>query len=132
VAAHDAADVRLGVGQRQQEHLAGHELVAALAAFLLGLLQQVHQVAAGGHLAAALHLRQAGDQALHRGPQGGGVGARPVEQGLRTVRLRQHGLQHVGGFHIGVVACHGGALAVGQGLLERGRQLVESHLENPS
>jgi hypothetical protein len=49
MAAHDAAEVGLRVGQRQQEHLAGNELIAALAGFLLGRLQQC------GEFAARLH-----------------------------------------------------------------------------
>jgi hypothetical protein len=48
----------LAVGQRQQEHLAGDELVAALGGLLVGLLQQLHQVAPGLHLPATLHAGQ--------------------------------------------------------------------------
>ncbi len=59
VLARDAADVLLAVGQRQQEHLAGDELVAALERLLLGRLQQADQVAADLHLLLALHLRAA-------------------------------------------------------------------------
>ena len=68
---------------------------------------------------------------VHRGLQAGRVGAGAVEQGLRAVRLRQHRRQHVRRFDVRVVARHRGALAVGQGLLERRRQLVESHVGIP-
>ena len=56
VLAGDAADVLLGVGQGQQEELAGDELVAALERLLLGGLHQRHQVAADLDLFLALDL----------------------------------------------------------------------------
>ena len=47
------------VGRGEQEQLARDELVAALAGFLLGRLQQRAELAPGLDLLAALHLRQA-------------------------------------------------------------------------
>ncbi len=128
VAAHDAAEVGLGIGQRQQEHLAGDELVAALAGFFFCGLQQRDQIAPRlHHLALALHLRQAADGGVQRRLQRGGVGAGAVEQGLRAVGLRQHRRQQVRRLDVRVVARHGQALRLGQGLLERGRQFVDAH-----
>ncbi len=128
VAAHDAADVVLGVGQRQQEHLAADELVAALGGFLVGRLQQLHQVAPGLHrLAPALHLGQVADRGFHGRDQRAGIGAGAVEQGPRPVGLLQHGGQQVRRLDIRVVAGDRQALGVAQCLLESGRELVLAH-----
>ena len=128
VAAHDAADVVLGVGQRQQEHLAADELVAALGGFLVGRLQQLHQVAPGLHrLAAALHLRQVADGGFHGRDQRPGIGAGAVEQRTRPVGLLQHGGQQVRRLDIRVVAGDGQTLGIAQGLLEGGGELVLAH-----
>jgi len=128
VAAHDAADVVLRVGQREEEHLAGDELVAALGGLLVGGLQQLQQVAAGLHaLARALHAGQALEGGVHRGGEGGGVGTGAVQQRLGAVGLLQHGGQHVGRLDVGVVARTRQALGVAQGLLEGGGELVGSH-----
>jgi hypothetical protein len=52
---------------RQQHHFAGDELVAALLRFLVGQVQQRHQLAADLGLAAgAGHLRQALERAFQR------------------------------------------------------------------
>ena len=67
--------VALGLGDGEQEHLAGDELVAALGGLLLGALQQRREVAARLHLLAALHLRQAAEFGIEAGLQFAGVDA---------------------------------------------------------
>ncbi len=98
-----------------------------LLAFLVGRLQQRHQVAARLHRLPALHLRQRVDRGFHRRAQRAGVGAGPIEQRFRAVGLGQHGRQQVRRFDVRVVARHGQALGIGQGLLERGGELVQTH-----
>ena len=57
------AGVALVVGEREQEQLAGDELVAALGRFLVGEVEQVVEVARDADLAAgALDLGQARDR----------------------------------------------------------------------
>jgi hypothetical protein len=129
VATHDAADVGLGVGQCQQEHLAGDELVAALGGFLVGL----PAATAPGRARAARSARrpapgQVADGGFHRRGQRRGVGAGAVEQAFGPSGCCQHRGQHVGRLDVGVVARHGQALGLGQGLLEGGGELVETHV----
>ena len=128
----NAAGLALGVGQRQQEHLAGHELVAALDAFLLGGLQQADQVGAGLHLLLARHGGQALDGGLGVLAQLGHVDAGALQQRLGAILLAQHGRQQVHGFDVGVVVAQGQRLRVGQGFLELGGEFVESHEEKTS
>jgi hypothetical protein len=120
----DAGGLALGVGQRQQEHLAGDELVAALDALLLGGLQQLHQVGAGLHLLLALHLRQALDGGIRRLGQRRHVDAGARQQRARAVFLQQHGRQQVLGLDVGVVMAQRQRLGVGEGLLELGGEFV--------
>mmetsp|Transcript_6214 Transcript_6214/g.25125 ORF Transcript_6214/g.25125 Transcript_6214/m.25125 type:complete len:674 (-) Transcript_6214:1823-3844(-) len=128
MAAHDAGQVGLGIGQGQQEHLAGDELVAALAGFLFGGLQQRHQVPPGLHrLARTADLGQAGDQSVERRLQRRRLDACPLQQRARAVVLGQHRRQHMDRLDIGVVAGDGQALGLAQGFLEAGGELVGTH-----
>jgi hypothetical protein len=128
VAAHSAAEVRLGIGQCEQEHLAGDVLVAALGGLLLGCLQQCDQVATRLHrLAAALDLGQAGDERVERRLQRRDAHARAFEQRARAVGLRQHRGEQVRGLDVGVAARDGQRLRLRQRFLEVAGQLVESH-----
>ena len=70
VLARNPADVLLGVGQGEQEELAGNELVAPLERLLLGGLHQRHQVAAYLDLFLALDGRPLVHGGLDRGQQG--------------------------------------------------------------
>ena len=128
VVAREAADVGLAVGQGEQEQLAGDELVAALDGFLLGGLQQRHQVAAhldllpppwtcGSFLMAAPRPCAAQPCWRRRAPA--------APRGPSSWRSMAD--QQVGGLDVGVVASDGEALAVGEGFLEFGGEFVESH-----
>jgi hypothetical protein len=57
----------------------------------------------------------------------GGVRAGAVEQRLRAVGLGQHRREQVSRLDVRVVARNGQTLGIGQGLLEGGGQLVETH-----
>jgi hypothetical protein len=135
VAAHDAAEVGFRVGRGQQEHFAGDELIAALAGFLVGRLQQLDQVTAGLHRLVAArpmaHLRQVAGGGVHGRGQRGGVGAGAVEQRLGAIGLLQHGRQHMGRLDVGVVARNGQALRVAQRLHEGRGEFVLSHVKEP-
>jgi hypothetical protein len=125
------ADRAFRVGRREDEHLAGDELVAALVGFPFGRLQQVGQVASGLHRLAALHLRQLGDLGVERGLQPGDVGPGAREQGLRPVGLGQKRRQQVRRLDVRIAPVDGQALGVGEGGLEGGGELVESHGTSP-
>jgi hypothetical protein len=126
VGAGQIADLGLAVGQRQQEQLAGDELVAALDGFLFGGLQQLGQLGADLHLLLALHLRQRLMAASPR-QQAGHIDARALQQGFRAVVLAQHGRQQVDGLDVGVVVAQRKRSGRRQGFLELGGEFVESH-----
>ena len=121
VAAHDAAEVGLRIGQREQEHLARDELVAALGGLLLGGLQQRHQVAPGLHRLPAAFAPAAGPIAIVSTAVFSAAVLTPARssKALRAVGLRQHGEQQVRRLDVRVVARHREALRFGQGFLER-------------
>jgi len=123
------AGLALVFGEREQEHLGGDELVAALECLLLGQVQQVHQLAAHLHLAAsARHLRQALDGGVGGRLQRRGAHARAFEQRApRPVGLAGDRRQQVHRLDVLVVVGQRETLCVGQGLLELGGELVEAH-----
>jgi hypothetical protein len=124
-----AAGLALVVGQRQQKHLAGDELVAALLGGLVGEVEQVAQVAPDRHLAAvALHLGQALEGLAEGGLQPGAIHAGPLQQrrGAAVVLVEQ-GQQQVLRLDELLVVADGQALGVGEGLLELGGEFVVAH-----
>ncbi len=123
------AGLALVARQRQQEHLRGDELVAALLRFLVGEIEQVGEVTADRHLAAgAFHLRQAVDGRVQRLPQRRDIdaGTRQQRRGAAVVLVEQGQQQVLRLDHLVVVA-DGDALGVGDGLLELGGEFVEAH-----
>ena len=119
VFARQLAAVGLVFRHGQQDHFAGHELVARLLRFLVGQVQQGHEFAADLHVAArARHLRQAFDRSAQGLGQAAHVDAGPLqERAGAAVVLVQQGRQQVDWFDIGIVVAHGQTLCVGQGFL---------------
>jgi hypothetical protein len=128
-----AAGLALVVGEREQEHLAGDELVAALLRFAVGDVEQVVEVAADADLAAvALDLGQAADGLADRVLERRHVDAGALQQRhAAAVVLLEQRLQHVQRLDELLVVAHGDALRIGQGLLELGGELVEAHGDDP-
>ena len=127
------AGVALVVGQREQEELAGDELVAALGRLLVGEVEQVAEIARNADLAAlALDLGQALDRLAERLLQLGDRDARAREQRRgAAVLLVEHRRQQVLRLDEAVVVAERQALRVGERLLELGRQFVETHAIAP-
>ena len=125
-----AALTAIALGQRQQEHLDGHVLVAALFGVLLGLVEQLEQLAADLRLAGlATDLRQVLQCSLDRAAQGRDADAGALQQRTAgTVRLGDDGSQHVDRLDVGIVCRDGQALGVGQGFLELGGEFVYTHV----
>ena len=125
-----AALTAIALGQRQQEHLDGHVLVAALFGVLLGLVEQFEQLAADLRLAGlTADLRQVLQCGLDRAAQGRDADAGALQQRTAgTVRLGDDGSQHVDRLDVGVVCRDGQALGVGQGFLELGGEFVYTHV----
>ncbi len=124
-----AARRALVVGQRQQEQLAGDELVAALRRFLVGQVQQVVEIAGNRDLAAGpLDFRKISDRRLERRLHLGhrDAGTRQQRRGA-GVFLREQCREQVLRLDEAVVVAEGETLRVSERLLELGRQLVESH-----
>ena len=124
------AGLALVVRQGQQEHLRGDELVAALLRVLVRQVEQIGQVAADLHLAGvAFHLGQARHRLFRRALQRGDVDAGARQQrGAGAVVLPQQRQQQMLRFDELLVAAHGDALGIGQGLLELGGEFVEAHV----
>src|SRR5471032_1428880 len=129
VFARQLAGVGLVLAQRQQHHLARHELVGALLRLLVGQVQHRDELAADLHVAAgAGHFRQALDRRGERLAQATDVDAGTLQQRARAgVVLVQQGGQQVYWFDVLVVVAHGQALRVGQGFLEFGGEFVLPH-----
>ncbi len=119
----------LVVGERQQEELAGDELVAALDGFLVGQIEQVVEVARHADLAAGpFDLRQPLDGFRDRRPDLGHGHPGAGEQRRRSaVVLVEECRQEVLRLDEPVVVAERHALGIGERLLELGRQLVETH-----
>jgi hypothetical protein len=88
VAPHHRAEVGLGIGQCQQQHFAGDELVTPLRRFLLGLLKQLHQITTNLDL-PSLNLGQGRQGCIRCRLECAHVGAGALQQGTRTVGLGQ-------------------------------------------
>ena len=125
-----AALTAIALGQRQQEHLDGHILVATLFGVLFGLGEQLEQLAADLRLAGlAADLRQVLQCGLDRAAQGRDANAGTLQQCTAgTVRLGNDGGQHVDRLDVGVVCRDGQALGFGQGFLELGGEFVYTHV----
>ena len=125
----EAPGLALVVGQGEQEHFAGDELVAALLRFLVGEIEQVVQVAADRDIAAvAFDLGQAGQRLLHVLAQACDIdaGAGKQRRGAAVLLIDQCE-QQVLRFDELLVAANRQALGIGQRLLELGGEFVESH-----
>ncbi len=125
----DATGFALVVGQREQEHLAGDELVAALLRFLVGQVEQVAEVATDRHLAAmTFDLGQPGQRLTQILLEGRhidtGAGQQRRSAAIVLVDQRQ---QQVLRFDELLVAANGQALGIGQRLLELGGEFVDTH-----
>ena len=94
---------------------------------VVGPLQQPRQVGTDLHLLLAFDLGQALDGTVHRRLQRPHVGPGALQQRARAVLLAQHGGQQVQGIDVGVVVAQCQGLGVGQGFLELGGELVDSH-----
>ena len=127
VLAGDFAHVSLAVGQRQQEQLAGNELVIALDGFLFGGLQQPCKFLANLDLVLALHLRQLLDSGIGGLHKTVDVDAGPLQQRARTVFLAQHGGQQMRRLDVVVVVGQGQGLGFAQRFLKLGGEFVLSH-----
>ena len=117
------------VGQREQEQLAGDELIAAFPRFLVGEIQQIVEIARHADLAAgAFDLRQSLDRLFERRlqPRHGNTGPRKQRRGP-AVFLRQHCRQQMLRLDEAGVVAEREALGVGERLLKFGRQFVEAH-----
>ena len=119
----------LVVGERQQEHLGRDELVAALLRFLVGEVEQIGQIAPDLHFAAvAFHLGQARHGVVQRRLQRVDVAAGTGQQRTRpAVGIVEQSQQQVLRLDELVVVADGQALGIGQGLLQFGREFVETH-----
>ena len=124
--------LRFAVGQCQQEQLAGDELVTALDGFFLGGLHQLGQILANADLVVALHLRQLLDGIFRRRAHRCHIGTGALQQRLGAIVLAQHGRQQVQGVDVRVVIAQRQALSIGQGFLEFGGELVDTHESFPS
>ena len=123
------AGLALVVGQRKQEQFAGDELVAALARYLVGQVEQIAELARNADLAAlAFDLGQAVDRLFGRGLQRRHVdaGAREQRTGA-AVLLVQQAREQVLRLDKAVVVGQRQALRVGERLLELGGEFVETH-----
>ena len=124
-----APGLALVVGQREQEHFGGDELVAALLRFLVGQVEQVVEVARNADLAALpFDLGQAVDRLVQRALQRADIdaGARQQRCGA-AVLLVEQGQQQVLRLDELVVVADRQALRIGQRLLELGGEFVETH-----
>jgi hypothetical protein len=122
-----ATGVPLGIGQGEQKHFAGDELITPFERFFFGGLQQPDQLWPGLHLLLPMDLRQTGDGGLGGGQQCRHLGASTLQQGFGAVGLPEHGDQQMGHFDVGVIAPQRERLGIGQGFLEFGGQFVKTH-----
>ena len=127
------AGLALVLGQGEQEHLGGDELVTPLLRFLVRDVEEVAKVARQRDLAgSAFHLRQPLDALSEGVTQRRDVDARSLQQRRgAAVLLLQQRQQEVRGLDERVVLAERQALGVGEGLLELGRELVEAHAGTP-
>ena len=121
------AGVALVVSQRQQEKLAGNELISTLDGLFFGRLQERDHVAPHRDLLMPLHLRQPLDGGFRRSQQAGHIDACAVHQCLGRVVGADHRRQHMRRFDVGVVVGERQSLGLGQGFLKLGGELVDSH-----
>jgi hypothetical protein len=128
-----AAALALVLGQGQQEHLRGDELVAGLLRFLVGDIEQVGQVAADADFAAvAFDLGQALQRLRQRRLQPADIGAGALQQrGGAAVVLVEQGQQQVLRLDELLVVAHGQALGIGKRLLELGGEVCRSAWHQP-
>ena len=119
----------LVIAGREQKHLRGDELVAALLRGLVGQVEQVVQVAPDLDFSAvAFHLGQPFDGIVQRGLQRRDIAARARQQRSRpTVGVVDQGQQQMLRLDELVVAADCQTLRIGQRLLELGGEFVETH-----
>jgi hypothetical protein len=119
----------LVVHRRQQKQLTGDELVAALARFLVGQVEQVDEFLRRLDLAAgAFHLGQPVHRRLQGGHQRGQARARLLQDRPRRAALLvdERG-EHMHRLDVGVVVAQGQALGFLDGRLEGRGQFIETH-----
>jgi hypothetical protein len=128
-----AAALALVLGQGQQEHLRGDELVAGLLRFLVGDVEQVGQVAADADFAAvAFDFGQALQRLASAAFSPPTLApARCNSEVGRAVVLVEQGQQQVLRLDELLVVADGQALRVGKRLLELGGKFVEAHGISP-
>ncbi len=116
-------------GAGEEEQLGSDVPVATLLRVLVGDIEEIGQVARDVHLARrALHLGQPVDRLGQGLFQGIWIAAGLRDERSDTaVLLVQEGQQQMLGLDLLVVAPEREALGLGQGLLQLGRELVESH-----
>ncbi len=126
VFARQPAGIGLVLGQAEQDHFAGDELVAALLRFLVGQVQERGQFAPHLHFAAgAGYLGQALQRALQGIGQAADVDAGALqERPGAAVVLVQQGHQQVDRFDVLVVVADRQALGIGKGFLQLGCQFI--------
>ena len=124
-----SARLALVVGDGDEEHLAGDEIVAALLRLAVRDVEQPREVAPHLDLAVrALDLRQARDRLVERRRQPLDVDAGTLQQRTRrAVLLREQCVEHVDRLDELVVAPDRDALGIGQRFLELGGEFVDSH-----
>ncbi len=127
------ADLALVVERRDDEELAGDELVAALLRQLVGQHQQAVQIVADADVAlVALDLRQPLHRFAELAAQTGDVDASLAQQRLgRPALLIEQGDQHMQRLDDVVVATHRQRLRVSQGLLKLGSEFVHAQELSP-
>ena len=129
VVARDAAGVGLVVAQREQDHLAGDELVAALLRFPVGEVQQRPELATDLHFAAgAADFRQALERALEGVDEAADIHAGALQQRTAAAfALIQQRRQQMDGIDVLVVIANGETLGVRQRFLQLGGEFVDTH-----
>ncbi len=123
------AAIALVLGQGEEEHLRGDELVAGLLRFLVGDVEQIGQIAADADLAAmAFDLGQAFERLGQLDLQSAGIdpGARQQRGGAAVILIEQRQQQVLRLDELLIVA-DGQTLGVGNRLLELGSEFVEAH-----
>ena len=117
----------------QEEQLRGNVLVAALLRFLVGDVKELSEVARHHHLAGgALHLGQARNGVGKSLLQSIRISARLADKpGHPAVLLVEEGEEQVLGLDVLAVLAQRIALRLGEGLLQLGSELFETHRLDP-
>ena len=121
------AQIGFAIGQGQQKQLASNKLVAALDGLFFRRLQQRDQITPYLHLILAVDFGQLLQRGLGDTQKPRVVHTRALQQGFGAIALVQHGRHHMGGLNKSMVLPEREGLGLGQGLLEFGRQFVNTH-----